>query len=206
MGFTGVDALDDLFDGLVFDEQIANFDGVQNLAHQVRGGDLDAVEANAMSDVVELLNFAAVAGKSHEASRLSAIFQREFNVLGPQQLFFELRQLAVVENFSAVDDHDAAAKLLDVVEVVGGEQNRGVKFAINGAQKMADLILGDYVETDGRLVEKKQRRIVQQRGCKIAAHPLAERQLPHRRIEISLIPKMLLKSSIRASKSDCDTS
>ena len=83
-----------------------------------------------------------------------------------------------------VDDHDAAAQLLDIVEVVRGEQHGGSEFAIDGAQKVADVVLGHHVEADGGLVEKQQRRIVQQRGGKVAAHALAERKLAHRRVQV----------------------
>ena len=72
-----------------------------------------------------------------------------------------------------VDDHDAAAELLDIVEIVSSEQHRGAEFTIDGAQKLADVILGYHVEADGRLIQKKQRGIMKQRGGEIAAHALA---------------------------------
>ena len=52
-----------------------------------------------------------------------------------------------------------------------------------GPQQLADRRLGRHVEADRRLVEKQQARRVQQARRDLAAHPLAERQLPHRRVE-----------------------
>ena len=49
---------------------------------------------------------------------------------------------------------------------------------------MADLVFGDHVEADGRLVEEQQRRIVQQRGGDIAAHAFAEGELAHRGVQV----------------------
>ena len=63
-------------------------------------------------------------------------------------------------------------------------KNCGAKFAIDGAEKLADMVLGHNVESDGGLVEKQQGRIMQQRRRQIAAHALAERELAHRRVQV----------------------
>ncbi len=57
----------------------------------------------------------------------------------------------------------------------------------------ADVVLGDDVEADGRLVEKQQRRIVQQRRRQIAAHALAQREFAHRRVQIIANAKNLIE-------------
>src|ERR1700719_3336763 len=49
-----------------------------------------------------------------EARALIAVAQNEFDLLGTQELFFETRERAVVQDGAAVDDHDAAAEFLDV--------------------------------------------------------------------------------------------
>ena len=92
MSFAGVDALDDFFDGLVFDEQVADFDGGEDLADQIGGGDFHAVEADAIGQFVHLLDFQAVARKGVEAVGLRAILQREFDLFGAQQLLLQLRR------------------------------------------------------------------------------------------------------------------
>src|ERR1700745_706059 len=93
-----------------------------------------------------------------------------------------------------VDDHDAAAQLLDIVEVVRGKQNRGVKFSIDSAQEMADVILRHDVQANRRLVEKQQRRIMQQRGIQVATHALAKRKLAHRRVQVIVDPQNFVEA------------
>ena len=126
----------------------------------------------------------AITVEGFEAGGLGAVFQGEFNLFGAEELLFQLGEMAVVEDFAVIDDHDAAAELFDVVEVVGGEQHRGAKFAIDGAQKMADVIFGDYVEADGGLVEEEERGIVEERGGEVAAHTFAEGKFAYWRVQV----------------------
>src|SRR5690348_1674461 len=185
-GLAGVNALHDFFDGLVFDEQIADLDGIQNLTNQIGGGDAGAIEANAIGELIDLLEFEAVARERLHAGELARILYGEFNLLGAQQFLLEEIERAVIEEAAVVDDHDAAAKFFNVVEIVRGEQHGGLEFAIDGAEEFANLIFGDDVEADGGLVEKKQRRIVEERGGEVAAHAFAERKFAHGRGEIVL--------------------
>ena len=90
-----------------------------------------------------------------------------------------------------VDDHDSFTKLFDVVEIVGGQQYRGAEFAIDCAQKMADMVFRHHVEADRRLVEKQQRRVVQQGRRQIAAHPFAERKFPDRCMQVIANPERI---------------
>src|SRR5277367_2481846 len=184
MRVTGVNAFDDLFDGLVFDEQVAHFHGVQDLADQVGCGNFHAVEAYAVRQLVHLIHFQAVAREGVEALGLRAVLQHKFNLLGAQQLLLQLRQLAVVEHFTVVNNHNPAAKFFDVVQVVRSQQHRGAEFAIDGAQEMADVVFGHHVEANRRLIEEEQRRIMQQRGGQVAAHAFAERKFAHGRVQI----------------------
>lgn len=65
----------------------------------------------------------------------------------------------------------------DVVEVVGGEEDRCPAFTVHLLDEAADTLLGDDVEADCRLVEEEDRRRVEDGGGKIAAHALAEAEL-----------------------------
>ena len=49
--FAGINALDDFLDGLVFDDEVANVYGGENLANQIARGDGGAVEAEAASQL-----------------------------------------------------------------------------------------------------------------------------------------------------------
>ena len=185
----GVDALDDFLDGLVFDEKVAHFDGGEDLADKVGALDVEAVEPNAVGELVHLLHFQTIPLKNGHAAEMGAILQRKFDLLGAEEALFQIGERAIVENFAVVNNHDPATKLFDVVQIVRGEQDRGAKFAIDGAKELADVILGDNVEAYGGLVEKEKRRIVEERGGKVAAHALAERKFADRRVEIIANPE-----------------
>ncbi len=92
--------------------------------------------------------------------------------------------MAVVEDFAVVNDHYAATEFFDVVEIVGGEQDCGAKFAIDGAQEVADVVFGDDIEADGGLVEKEEWRIVQERSGEVAAHAFAEGKFADWRVQV----------------------
>ena len=75
------------------------------------------------------------------------------------------------------------AQRLDVVEVVGGQEDGRAALAVGALDEVAHGQLGGGVEADGRLVEEEEARRVQQRRHQLAAHALAEPELPHRRVE-----------------------
>src|SRR5580700_3051220 len=164
-GLAGVDALNDFFDGLVFDDEVADVDGGENLANQIAGRDAGAVEAQTASHFIEALEMqrggatgaigcerGEISLEGSEAGSLIAVAENEFDLLGAEELFFEARERAVIEDCTAVDDHDAAAEFFDVVEIVGGEKDSGFVALVDGAEKLANVILGDDVEADGGLV------------------------------------------------------
>ena len=92
-------------------------------------------------------------------------------------------QLVVDQDPAVVDDHHPPAEPLDVGQVVGGEQQRHVAARVHRGQERAQPLLAGQVEPDRRLVEHQQLGGVQQRGGDLAAHPLAQRQLPHRGVQ-----------------------
>ena len=54
---------------------------------------------------------------------------------------------------------------------------------VEGAQELTQPPLAHDVEPDGGLVEVEDLRVVQQCGRDVAAHPLAEAELPDRGVE-----------------------
>ena len=81
-------------------------------------------------------------------------------------------------------DHDQPrADGLDVLEIVGGEDDGDAALAVDLGEEFPHRILGDHVEADGRLVEEEDLGVVQQRHHDLGAHALAERQLAHRAVE-----------------------
>ena len=90
---------------------------------------------------------------------------------------------AVVHDPAVVDDDQPPAQPLDVGQVVRGQHQRGVAGRAQLGEERAHRLLAHHVEPDRRLVEEQHLRPVQQRGGQLAAHPLAERELPHRDVE-----------------------
>ena len=87
---------------------------------------------------------------------------------------------SVVDERALVDHENALAKLLDVREVVSGENDRGVVLLADGANELANGVLALDVKADCRLVEIDDARTVQERCRQLAAHALAKTQGPHR--------------------------
>ena len=54
---------------------------------------------------------------------------------------------------------------------------------VEGPQELPQPTLADHVEPDRRLVEVEDLGVVQQRGHDVAAHPLAQAELPDRGVE-----------------------
>ena len=57
------------------------------------------------------------------------------------------------------------------------------KRLVHLVQEGTDRVLGHQVEADGRLVQEQQRRSVQQTCREVRPHPLAQRELAHRRVK-----------------------
>ncbi len=90
---------------------------------------------------------------------------------------------AVVEDRAAVDEHDAPAQPFHVVEVVRGEDHGGALVPVLVRDERPDAFLGDHVEADGGFVEEEDARLGEHGGGQVAAHALAEGQLPHGGVE-----------------------
>ena len=91
--------------------------------------------------------------------------------------------LVVVDHLAVVDDDGPLGDVLDVGDVVAGEEDRGAPLLVEAHEQLAEPLLGDEVEADGRLVEEQDLRVVQQARGQLAAHALAERQVAHRLVE-----------------------
>ncbi len=81
---------------------------------------------------------------------------------------------SVVDERALVDHENALAKLLDVREVVSGENDRGVVLLADGANELANSVLALDVKADRRLIQIDDAGTVQERRRQLAAHALAE--------------------------------
>src|SRR3954469_10071910 len=96
---------------------------------------------------------------------------------GGAELAADLVEAAVEDEPAVVDQDDPLREPLDLGPVVGGQQDRAAALLHLVAQELPHLLLDHHVHADGRLVEEDDRRVVQQRGGQVAAHPLAEREM-----------------------------
>ncbi|MNN33978.1 hypothetical protein D3C81_1477590 [compost metagenome] len=95
-------------------------------------------------------------------------------------LFPQCRDRAVIGQPALIDDHHAVAELLDVVHVVGREQDRFAEIAVELQQKLPDIPLGMHIQTDRRLVQEQQFRVMQHCRRDVSPHPLTQGQLADR--------------------------
>ena len=92
-------------------------------------------------------------------------------------------QVTVEDGAAVVDHGDALAQGRHVVHVVAGQDDRRTEVSVELGEERTDTELGDHVEADRRLVGEQQIRAVQQCEDQLAAHPLAEGQLPDRDVQ-----------------------
>ena len=87
---------------------------------------------------------------------------------------------AVIRHHALVDEDDPRAQPCDIPHVMSGEQQRGAMLDPLLDEELAEPLLAEDVQPDGRLVEDDQLGSVEQGRSDLAAHPLAERELAHR--------------------------
>ena len=109
--------------------------------------------------------------------------QADLDDLGGQQGAPHHRHLVVVDDLAVVDDDGPLGDVLDVGDVVRGQEDRGAPLLVEADQQLAEPLLGDEVEADGRLVEEEDLGVVEQARGQLAAHALTERERAHRRVE-----------------------
>ncbi len=78
-----------------------------------------------------------------------------------------------------VDNNDTPAQGFEVPGIVRCQKHADVFEPGHLSDRIPDVLLGDHVQADGRLVEQDQLRSVEQRGGNLTAHPLTEGQFPH---------------------------
>ncbi len=75
------------------------------------------------------------------------------------------------------------ADLLDVLQVMGGEDDRGATLAVHAREELAHHILCHHVEADRRFVEEEDFWIMHERHGDFGTHALAEAQVTHRALQ-----------------------
>jgi hypothetical protein len=104
----------------------------------------------------------------------------------PGDTVAKLLQSAVRQNAAVSDDHHAGAQGLDVVHVVGREDDGNAALAVEPPDEVSERQLGHCVEANGRLVQKQDRRCVKQGRGKVASHSLTQAKLSHGHVQEGL--------------------
>ena len=104
--------------------------------------------------------------------------------LGIGKAIHHVAEAAIEEDRAVINDNDPLAQLLDVGHVMAGEQDRRLLLRIVLPQELADDLLRNDVQADGRLVQKEDFRLVQQRRDQLHLRALAQRKFAHADIEL----------------------
>ena len=69
-------------------------------------------------------------------------------------LLLQPYKVAIIADLAMVDNNQPPTELLDIVQIVAGENNGGVKLAIVVEKKLANSLAGDNIQTNSGFVEK----------------------------------------------------
>ncbi len=90
---------------------------------------------------------------------------------------------SVIDDAPIVDDDDALAQLFDVAQVVRGQHDGHALGDAFPFDEVADALLDDQVQADGRLVQIDDLWLVDQRRRQLGAHLLPQRHVADGDIE-----------------------
>src|SRR5437773_7541189 len=84
-----------------------------------------------------------------------------------------LCEWSVEEDFAVINDKNAIAEFFDVLHVMTRWQRDDAMLFVINAQKFADTLLTDDIEPNGRLIEKKNTRLMNERRDELHLHSFA---------------------------------
>ena len=112
---------------------------------------------------------------------VQAVSREHENMADVAKAFLDIRQSAIVKQVAPIDDDEALAKVLDVLHVVGGEDDGRVAIAVDLTDGFGDLFFDQDIEANRRLVEEEDFGVMNEGGGQIGPHPLSEREGFHLR-------------------------
>ena len=119
-----------------------------------------AVDAELDARLGEFHDFAVAA----EVARQLAVAEQQRQHFVAAEAVDDAGERAVVDDLAVVDDDHAAAERGHVFHVVAGQQDRDPADFLVVLQEFLDVVLGDDVEADRRLVEEQHFGRVEQGG------------------------------------------
>ena len=91
----------------------------------------------------------------------------------------QLTERTIIYFSSLVDNHNAAAQLLNVTDIMRCQNDGGLVFLIDFLNRLSDIVLHDQIKTNRRLVQIEHLGIMKERRPQIRTHSLSERERPH---------------------------
>ena len=76
------------------------------------------------------------------------------------KFIFDTSDRSVVDDASMIDNHQALTNLLNIRHVMGGKQDGNFSLPVELADEGSEALLCDHIDTDGRLVEEEDVRIM----------------------------------------------
>ncbi len=93
---------------------------------------------------------------------------------------------SVGNDFAVIDDDYPIANVFDVADIVGSKEDGRSRIAVDLIDDVAEFLLGDHVETDGRFVQEKDLGVMDEARGDFGAHALAKGKLSdRRRVEVA---------------------
>ena len=92
-------------------------------------------------------------------------------------------QGTILNDLPLVDDDYPLAQLLDIAQIVGGQDDSRFVPLIDLLDELPDGVFRLHIQADGGLVQKQYVWGMEHGRHQIAPHPLTKRELPHRGVD-----------------------
>ena len=90
----------------------------------------------------------------------------------------------IIQNdLPVVHDDDPLTELFNISHVMAGQKDRCVVLPVHLPDQVPDLLFHHRIQPDGRLIQEKHLRPVDQGRHDLTADALSQRKIPHRRID-----------------------
>src|SRR6266566_9357567 len=121
-------------------------------------------------------------GAEHRERGVRVSVDVHLEQLGPERAQ-ERRRRVEGDDATGVDDRDAVAEPLSLVEVVRREHDRHLVAPPEHRDEIEELVADEGIETDGRLVEEQDLRVREQRPRQLQSPPLPPAVAGHRPVD-----------------------
>lgn len=181
-----VDSPDDIVDLRLFQPHLFNGRRTGNILNQPGGGDLILPKAVDCPRLMDRNKFRMGMGYR------GRVVEVDDKVAVGSDFVHQFIQRTVFDDFSLVDNDDPLAQLLNVAQIMGGQDNGGPPLLVDFLNELSDRVFRLHIQADGGLVQKQDLGRVEHGGHQVATHPLAQGELPHRGVDKTVDLKNLI--------------